>query len=216
MLDEKTIEETQFFTSDSCPYGLTYGQWTVIWWRWFLSTPKAINPVLDSSGTFASVNQPAKDVWFLAGKIGNEDTNIPNRSCIMPSGRSILFPIINCEANPLEFPDLTTEQYLIEHVNRDENTIITKECFVNGRRIPAQRVKSDPIVFELEINEDNVCNVKGGGITSASGDGYWVFLKPLVTGDHFISFRGSCEKGRLNSGANYHLKVREIAHISGN
>jgi hypothetical protein len=214
MLDEKAVEQTQFFTSDSRPYGLTCGQWTVMWWQWFLSTPKAVNPVLDESGKFASVNQPHKDVWFLAGKIGNEDKNIPSRFCRIPSGRSILFPVINCEANPLEFPELTTEQDLIEHVNRDENTIITKVCSVNGRRIPVQRIKSDPSVFEVRINEDNVCDLKGGGITLASGDGYWVFLKPLPLGDHFISFRGSCEKGKLNSGANYRLKVQEATSIS--
>ena len=102
-------------------------------------------------------------------KSGPEDKNVFNRFCRIPTGRSILFPVINCEANPLEFPKLTTEQDLIEHVNRDENTIITKECFVNGRRIPVQRVKSDPVVFEVKINEDNACDVKGGGITLSFG-----------------------------------------------
>lgn len=214
MLDEKAVEQTQFFTADSHPYGLTYGQWTVKWWQWFLSTPKAVNPVLDESGKFASVNQPRKDVWFLAGKVGNEDKNIPNRFCMMPSGRSILFPVINCEVNSLEFPELTTEQDLVEHVKRDENTIITKECAIDGRPIPVQRVKSDPTIFKVKINEDNVYDLKGGGITLASGDGYWVFLKPLSLGNHFISFRGSCEKGKLNSGANYRLKVQETASMS--
>ena len=71
MLDEKTVEQIQSFTSESRPYGLTYGQWTVMWWKWFLSTPKAVNPILDESGKFASVNQPDKYVWFLAGKIGS-------------------------------------------------------------------------------------------------------------------------------------------------
>ena len=214
MLNGKAIEQTQFFTADSNPYGRTYGQWTVRWWQWFLSTPKAVNPVIDESGKFASANQPLKDVWFLAGKVGNEDKNIPNRFCRIPSGRSILFPVINCEANPLEYPELITEQDLIEHVNRDENTIITKECSVDGRLIPVQRVKSDPAIFEVKINEDNPCDIKGCGITLASGDGYWVFLKPLCLGDHFISFRGSCEKGKLNSGANYHLNIRDTVSMS--
>ena len=29
------------------------------------------------SGKFASVNQPSRHVWFLAGKIGSENKNIP-------------------------------------------------------------------------------------------------------------------------------------------
>jgi hypothetical protein len=117
--------------------------------------------------------------------------------------------VINCEANPLEYPELRTDQDLVERVKRDEDTIIKVECAVNGKRIPAQRAKSDPLIFELRINEDNAINVKGGGSACASADGYWVFLKPLPIGEHIISFEGSCEYGKLNSGANYRLEILE-------
>jgi hypothetical protein len=208
MSNDETFEGIQFYTADSCPYGLTYGQWTVEWWRWFLSIPKSMNPVVDESGKFASVNQPTKHVWFLAGKVPNEhNKSIPKRFCKIPATRSILFPVINCEVNPLECPELTTNRELIEHVNTDENTIILKECIVDGKQVPVQRVKSDPDVFEVEMNEDNIYGVKGGGITFAAADGYWVFLRPLAIGEYNISFRGSCENGRLNSGANYHLQI---------
>lgn len=61
MPDEKAVEQRQFFTANSHPHGLTYDQWTVMWWQRFLST-QAINPILDESGKFASVNQPRKDL----------------------------------------------------------------------------------------------------------------------------------------------------------
>jgi hypothetical protein len=203
-----TAGEILFFTSDCTPYGETYGRWTVKWWQWFLLTPKSINPVLDETGKYADVNQTYNDVWFLAGKFADEDRkSFPNRVCRIPAGKSILFPVINCEANPLEYPELKTHQELVEHVKRDEDTIIKKNCSVDGKEIPAQRIKSDPLVFELTINKDNAANIKGGGNTYASADGYWVFLKPLPKGEHFISFQGSCEYGKLNSGANYDLEI---------
>ena len=87
---------------------------------------------MDDSGEFAAFNQPLQDVWFLAGKLASEDKNVPSRICNVPVGRSILIPIINCEANPLEYPELKTERDLMEHVERDENTIIRKECRVDG------------------------------------------------------------------------------------
>jgi hypothetical protein len=204
-----TFGEISSFTADSMPYGETYGSWTVKWWQWFLLTPKSINP---GTGEYAYVNQQSKqskDILFLAGKLADEDRNFPNRFCTISTETSILFPVINCAANPLEYPELKTHQDLIERVKRDEDTIIKKECSVNGKRIPAQRVKSDPLIFELRINEDNAFNVKGGGSTYASADGYWVFLKPLPMGKNIISCRGSCEYGKLNSGANYHLQVVE-------
>ena len=206
-MEKMTEDEISFFPEDSVPFKVTYGQWTVKWWHWALSTPKSISPIVDQSGEYASVNQPTEDVWFLAGKFGNEDRNLPNRFCKIPAGRSILFPVINCEANPLEYPELRTDEDLIEHIRRDEDTIINRDCFVDSKRIPVYRVQSDPLIFEVRIDEDNAVNVVGGGTTMASADGYWVFLKPLQLGEHIISFHGSCENGRLNSGANYRVKV---------
>jgi hypothetical protein len=204
-VNKMTFCEISFFTADSMPYGETYGSWTVKWWQWFLQTPKSINP---GTGEYTYVNQQSNDILFLAGKLADEDRNFPNRFCTVSTKTSILFPVINCAATQLEHPN-SKLQDLIEHVKRDEDTIIKKECSVNGKRIPVQRVESDPPIFKSRINEDNAFNVKGGGSTAASADGYWVFLKPLPIGKHIISFQGSCEYGKLNSGANYHLQVVE-------
>jgi hypothetical protein len=147
----------------------------------------------------------------LVGKKADEDRNVPIRYCTVSTKKSILFPVINCESNQLEHPDLITYQDIIDKVKRDEDSIIKKECFLDGKRIPAQRIKSDPMVFELNMVKDNLFDDgregKTYGRTRASSDGYWVFLKPLPKGKHVISFEGSCEYGRLNSGAIYHLDV---------
>ena len=123
----------------------------------------------DDSGNFVFGNQPLDDVWFFAGKIGDENKSLPKRSCKVPSSSSILFPVINCEVNPLELPHLTKEDELIRYVSAEENTIILKECFVDGISIPAERVRSSPKIFEVELNEDNPYDVKGGGRTKDTG-----------------------------------------------
>lgn len=56
--------------------------------------------------------------WFLPGKVGDENRSLSNRFCIIPFARSILVPVINCEANSLEFPKLSTDQDIIEHVKK--------------------------------------------------------------------------------------------------
>jgi hypothetical protein len=198
-----------FFRSGSSPYGITYGSWTVRWWKWFLFTPKSINPVLDDTGVYASINQPDKDVWFLAGKLVDDNRGLPSRSCTVPPRRSILFPVINFEANPLEYSELKTEHDILDRVQMEEDTITKRHCSLDGRLIPPQRVKSDPIMFEIRISKDNAANIEQGGDTFASADGYWVFLKPLPIGNHVISFEGSCQSGKLKSGANYHIKVSD-------
>ena len=74
----ESLEGVQFYTAESCPYGLTYGRWTVEWWRWLLSIPASVSPALDESGKYASLNQPSEDVWFLAGKVGSESHSFLN------------------------------------------------------------------------------------------------------------------------------------------
>jgi hypothetical protein len=206
-MQNDTFEGLQYYTSESRPYGLSYGNWTVKWWRWTLSTPKYTNPVIDDSGKFASENQPIKDVWYLAGKVASEEVRYPERCCKIPCSRSILIPVINCEVSFLECNEATSEASLLHRVKTDTNTIIMKQCIVDGKPVPVQRVKSDPPIFQVQISEDNIYNVKKGGITTAAADGYWVFLKPLPTGEHQISFQGSCENGRLKSGGNYCVQI---------
>jgi hypothetical protein len=210
MVNKTDIDQISFFAAESRPYGRSYGNWTVKWWKWILSIPKSASPAVDPDGRYAYRKQRSNEVWFLAGKLGDDNTNLPTRYCTIPHGRSLLFPIINCESNQLENPELRSLHDIIEKVKNDEDTIIEKECYVDGKSIPAQRVTSDPNIFELTLHEDNLFGVKRGGNTYASADGYWVFLQPLPLGHHTISFRGSCEYGRLISGANYHLKIDKL------
>ncbi len=166
-----------------------------------------MNPIVDRTGKYAYVNQPSKNVWFLAGKVIDDDRKLPNRSCRISRDRSILFPVINYEANPIEYPELASDEEIVGRVKREEDTIVKKNCTVNGVAIPTQRVKSDPLIFELMINKDNAVNIQEGGRTRASADGYWVFLKPLPPGDYTVIFEGSCKDGKLYSGAEYNLQV---------
>ena len=206
MLGDPDENEIGFYEAEDKPYGQSYGSWTVKWWQWAMSAPKHVNPVLDQTGRFAEVNQPL-GVWFLAGKFGSENSGPPKRRCTIPEGRSILFPVINCEANSFEYPELGTEEELLDHVSRDTSTILTKSCLINGLGIPPQRVKSDPTIFLLSVSEDLEGKDKGQKDIRSVADGYWIFLKPLPRGKYELVFSGSCENGRLNSGAHYEVNV---------
>jgi hypothetical protein len=203
-----TENDVEFFDALSVPFGISFGQWTVRWWKWAFSSPAAINPVVDPTGRYASVNQPSSDVWFLAGKFGSADKVFPSRICVIPANRSILFPVLNCEANMLEYPDLESHQDLISHVRSDVDSVVKKECFLNDVMIKPQRVSSDPLIFEITIKKDNPLRIKRFGNANACGDGYWVFLKGLRRGNHRLRFEGSCENGALSAGAIYALTIK--------
>jgi hypothetical protein len=169
--------------------------------------PKSQSPLLDRTGENAFINQPEDDVWFLAGIFGTDGSiTLPKRKISIPHGKSILFPVINCEKNSIEDVDLKTDEDLIRHVREDENNIVGKDAFINDLRLPVERIPSDPLVFDLTYCDDNARGVKAG-TARAAADGYYVFLKPLPKGNYEVQFRGSCEAGRLNSGAEYSLTI---------
>src|SRR4030095_2202462 len=60
------------------------------WWQWALETPASENPLTDTTGQFAAVNQSGP-VWFLAGNLGGTTV----RTITVPSGKALFFPIVN-------------------------------------------------------------------------------------------------------------------------
>lgn len=195
------------FNEKDKPYGKTYGEWTANWWQWALSTPKDCNGVADETGQHWKTCQPQSDVYFLAGNIAKVVKTFPHRSIRMEYGRSILLPILNCQANSLEYPHLRTHDDLIKHVVHDVQTVVKKELFINGTRIDPIHVPSEPKIFSVIISEDNAFEIDNTGLTDAAADGYWVFLKPLPRGNYAIKLEGSCESGRLYAGAFYTLEI---------
>ena len=195
------------FKSDAKILDKSYGQWTTKWWEWALSTTRASNPVLDKTGEYYDINQPSFGVWFLAGIFGDEEKSHPTRQINLPEGLALLIPILNCEANSIEYPHLKTDSDLIEHVSKDIESVVKKDCFINNINIIPERVQSEPRIFEFTLPEENVLGVKGGQLIRVCADGYWIFLHPLPKGNYIIDFEGSCEFGRLSSGARYELKV---------
>jgi hypothetical protein len=210
MISTEIRKRYDYFTPETKPYGLTYGQWTVKWWQWMASIPTCSNPAADENGKYASMNQTDQHVWFLAGTSGGK---IADRKCIVPAGRSILFPVINYEINSIEKPELKTDSELIRDAIEDEDDIINLEAIIDGQEIPIFRVRSDPPMFSLTLPADNLFSAPVGGATRATSDGYWVFLKPLDLGEHSLYFAGSCSAGSRNVRATYNLTVRNyVSH----
>jgi hypothetical protein len=103
--------------------------------------------VLDESGKYSNINQPPHDVSFLPGKFGDELQTYPQRQVTIPKIKSILFPLLNCEANSLEYPNLMSSHDLVKHVMHDVNTVVKKERYIDGMQIKPLWVQLDPAVF---------------------------------------------------------------------
>jgi hypothetical protein len=191
------------YDPDENPFGKTWHEWTAEWWKWSLSLPKAQNPITDTTGENAAYNQP-DHVWFLAGTFGG----MAERTCEIPVGNAIFFPISCNETSYAECPNYNTEEELREFAKADIDQVKTIMATIDGQRLPdsdLRRLESPP--FEITLPEANVIGVPPGK-TKSKSDGYWVFLKPLPAGRHEIHFFSSCRIGTQWIEARYHLTVR--------
>jgi hypothetical protein len=193
------------FTPTSAPYGISYSEWTVRWWKWCLSQPKSRNPVNDRTRADknAANNQTYPEVWFLAGTTGG----YAERECSIPRGKSILCPIINYEISTTEDPSLKTDKDLVLCARTDVDKIAKVDVMIDGVTLSEAkkfRIESGP--FDVTLPLENLWGVKPGP-TRAAADGYWLFLKPLQPGKHRVQFGGSCLAGTINIGTVYYLTV---------
>ena len=92
--------------------GRTYSQWSAAWWRWQLQSPNVpTNPSADPNpGTPSqpetvdcTLNQ-AGQVWFLAGISFAQSFPATYRSCSVPAGVFLFFPVVAAWNDNLNCP----------------------------------------------------------------------------------------------------------------
>ena len=147
-------------------YGLTYGEWTAKWWEWALAIPKSNSPFSDKTGQVCGLNQNGP-VWFLAGTTGGS----AERACNIPTGKAILFPIVNNECSTAEYPADKTDSALRSCATGFIDHTTTLQASVDGvnlKNLKQYRVQSP--LFNLTFPKDNDFGVASGP-TQAVSDG---------------------------------------------
>jgi hypothetical protein len=197
-------------------FGQSYEDLTSAWSNWLQLEPIGTNPAFDSDGRFCELNQSGP-FWFLAGTFGG----IADRTCAVPSGKGLFFPIFAFVSFAPEFlgeipcQDLPTE---IEQIRCDVNDDIAIAPFVDlqvvidGEPVPdlfAYRVDTAPGGFTFVSGPlYEAFGVDPGPRFPAVVDGYWIMLKPLPDGVHTLSFSADYDTdGVPDQGANYTLIV---------
>ena len=184
-------------------YGLTYGEWSVDWWKWLIGIPAAENPGLDETGEFGDIDQDGP-VWFLVGLFGSGEVT---RSVTVPAGKALLFPLYNWVWWAPD--DLGTAEFVADHLGftPEEIAAMTDEelirlisnfaagepemtCTVDGQPLqnllgyhadsPAFRFLDTTLLdeFGVPISQPNL----------AVAAGYWIMLAPLPVGEHTIQW----------------------------
>jgi hypothetical protein len=180
------------------PAGQTYGRWAAEWWQWALGIPADVNPVLDTNGEHCAQRQ-IDDVWFLAGAFTPDPVT---RTCTIPEGKSLFFPLINTFYGAFlnDPPETTTEDFVRDAAACTEPAEI--EVFIDGQKVPkATRFFTGPSgsqspVFNLQLPPGNVFGLDETVIpelvlSPTAEQGYYLFVRRLSPGDHTIQWTAS-------------------------
>lgn len=186
------------------PLGTSYGEWGAAWWQWAAAIPAGMNPILDETGEYCAVGQSDR-VWFLAGTAGLTGVQ---RTCTVPAGKMLFFPIINVALWP---PDCVEEEDCRELVTGIMDLVDVLEVTVDG--VPLQdleqyRADSAPFTIEVADGLQDFGFGEPGVFQPAVSDGFWVMLAPLSPGLHEISFRGGVTSFPFETEVTYDLHVR--------
>jgi len=172
-------------------YGRTYEEWAAKWWQWAYSLPDdGTHPLTVDGEIDCSLGQKGK-VWFLGGNLYGSEAN---RSCEVPPGKAIFFPIINIacsewtgDDDPLacaESPGVPPGAEFIM------NPLSVKIDGKNVKRLERFLVVSQE-TFDLGPTPDPaIWGAPAGEETQGATRGYYVLLAPLSKGEHHIEFVG--------------------------
>ena len=199
-------------------FGHSYAQWSARWWQWSYSLPTTHHPLFDTAGCDAG--QSGK-VWFLGGTFtlfqqGNDVVGQAERTCDVPAGKALFFPILNSEWDnvcppvdpPLKVPQL--RKSAADSLAQAQGLAAT----IDGHEVVHLvnfRVQSPR--FAVKIPDDNVwksfgrpCDtIKAGRYAPVVADGWYLLVRPLSHGSHTIHFEGGVPGFRLD--ITYHLNV---------
>jgi len=184
---------------NSTPYDRTYGEWTAEWWKYVMSFPADISPLNDVTGADCGVGQSGP-VFFLVGTTGGKA--VRNR-CVVPTGKSVFFPVINFMCAVPEDGDTAHDikslcSWVTDHVDEVRVTVddVPLQNLMASHPNSDYRFPSPIFSFTGAVDNsfDTACGSPGecyeGFRKTAFSDGWWVLLDPLPLGQHKIHFTG--------------------------
>lgn len=198
--------------------GLTYAQWSATQWQWELQQPNAADsPVVDPNPGTAAQPEPVDctlgqtgSVWFLAGTTFLQGYSTAYRSCSVPAGVYLFFPVIdvwNDDLNCPGAPSFTlTGQQLRQLAQKQTDTIVPKSMSVTvdgqavkGLNNSSTAYRAAANGFSYTLPADNALSAFCPGNPFPAGtsppsppgayaDGVYIMLAPLSVGVHHINF----------------------------
>lgn len=163
--------------------GVSQAEWSRAWWQWAGSFERADSPVGDQTGALCERKQSG-EVWFLAGTYGTHRTI---RTCKVPKGKFLFFPLINYVVMPLTDVPISCLAVMSKAAAMT-NDVTALILDVDGVRVPNLETfrQATGQCFDM-----GALRATGVPVFPSAANGYYVMLRPLSRGTHILNFGGA-------------------------
>jgi hypothetical protein len=189
------------------------------WVQWSGRLPYYAGPIFDETGAQCGEGQDGP-IWYLPGTAGGP----VNRTCTIPVGKQIVFPLLNYYgAYPVSsYPTPEDAQASIDYFEETAEWIYADltcslTAKLDGQDLYADLTDTwqlviDPFEVELPDDPDNFADWYGiqGVTTDAVSAGYYARLPALAPGEHTLEFGGTlCYEGEIwfDTYASYTIQI---------
>lgn len=162
---------------------ISQSDWSRVWWQWAGSFDASDSPIADRTGSNCGSKQRGP-VWFLAGTYGTARTK---RSCTVPRGKYIFFPLINYVVMPQKEACASCCGSYAETAKAITDHPLNLVLEVDGRRVEnlASYRQATAQCFDMGSLASPPYRV-----FPSAANGYYVMLRPLPPGKHVLNFGG--------------------------
>jgi hypothetical protein len=164
-------------------HGRSQAAWSLSWWQWAGSFDYDDSPIADRTGAMCDRKQSGA-VWFLAGTYGTHRTV---RTCRVPRGKYLFFPLINYVVMPPYERGLSCEaaQHLAASMTEEVSALVLEVDGVPIKGLASHR-QATAGCFDMGALAQPRTRVY-----PSAANGYYVMLRPLSPGKHELNFGGA-------------------------
>ena len=182
----KPGDESKVVPPDGTYHGKNYAEWSAAALKWSLELPLEGHPAIDSPDFDVSTGQSG-NVWFIGGPFGTVE-----RTGTIPKNKALFISLVNVEASDLEAPPFygatEAEQRAIAEFFGDHMVVASLVFTIDGVSVEhLDQFRFSSPQYDFTAPSPWIFGETGGDGTSV-GDGYYVLLEPLSSGQHTIHF----------------------------
>ena len=187
---------------NSSVQGMTYGEWSAVWWQYVFSLPEDQNPLVGATGTACAYERNGNVAVVVVDPLSPEPIE-----CEVPAGTILFLDILSAECSTLEEAPFYGGNEAELRTCAESFVLHDLKATIDGDAIKniEQFIHTSPL-FEFTVPQNNILGVKAGMTGQSVTYGAHLMLAPLTPGEHTIQFHAS-HPDDFTVDTSYHITV---------